>query len=513
MPNDKRPAEQEDSRELLREFLKILGALCFLGALGWYVVHKYLYPPRPPPPTRLVDVKSMTLPDTAICGPPKTDGSPIVISMLYSEDMQSWVENAAERFARGCPNIQVRLMMMPGLEAAEAILKGEVDPTVFAPADDLVLRYLQRRWKDKNGDDLFDLASQLPLVRSPLVVLVWQEEVQVMEAIAATQTDGEGPWVKVVCALVPREPGPEKVAIRDMVPGRWIDWYRSSLAQAANPQALKRPARPARKAPEPKKYEPPFPSMALIEEWGQVKFVHASPTRSAAGLEAIYLMAYDYALPPKDRAPAGPREAADAGDRPAVEGIVKGGEHLRAAFETALASKKDAFRRWLRRCEAGLDAPPPTAELLTNTMFNVGGESFDGVVTYEHLVLPVLAKTGDHEGEMAGLRVLYPQPTIVNDHPVVHLRRGDPERREQHEAAERWIKFLRSTEMQGTAIAYNFRPVIPQVTIREYREKNLFLDLRRYGVSFEEALEEPPRLDGKVVVDLIESWKDATGRN
>jgi hypothetical protein len=514
VPNENQKPERATSREVARrEILKLLGAVVFLGITTYVLGYRLRNPPRAREPSRLVDVHTMTTLNRQVCGEPTEDRPPVVVTMLYGMDKKEWIEDAAQRFAEECPNIQIKLTAMGSVDAAKAILERNIDPTVWSPSDDLILRYLEHRWKQQSSDVLFDFESRVTLVHSPLVVLVLEDRVPVLNAILS-KTKDKGNWMTVPCALVPPDPALEGVAIEDMVPGRWINWYESFFPKANGPP--KQGDAPDPKDPKTKDYAPDFPTPEEIQSWGRVKFPHASPTRSAAGMESIYLMAFDYVLPPPQRLEV---EAAlgnpDGGvfERPPPEGGILEHEHLRDAFEKAFEAQKDALKRWLARCEAGLEEPLPSTQLLTDRMFEVGGARYDGVLTYEHVALPYLEKVDSHEHAVANMRLVYPTPTIVNQHPIVKIWPGDATRKEAQDAADRWISFLKSKKIQERAIEYGFRPTSVDVSIRTYDKRNLFLDLRRYGVSVEFVLEEPPRASGHLVEQLIGLWEDATGRH
>ncbi|AKT43461.1 substrate-binding domain-containing protein [Chondromyces crocatus] len=515
------PRELFPTREI-GALVAIVGVLVGMGYLLWRGGNAK---PAGPAPDRLVNVKLLTDIDRSVCGEPTRTGIPHVISMVYSDDKRRWIEDAAEQFSDLCPNIQVKLDPREDLEAADVILLGEVKPTLWAPADELALRYIDHHWKHQSKDVLFRIEDQISLARSPLIALVWEDRMRVLDAIRDAQAKGgprvpwhgPGPWAEMACALVPEEPEPFYVALEDRVPGRWIDWYEPLIPPPAPPV---KPARGARKPPPPPppvevEYTPEFPTVNEIQRWGRVKFGHTSPTRSTSGLEALYLMAYDYVMPPDRRPPLADETARGIGLTGAdAERFIISGEHLRLEFTQSLAERDEDLRNWLGRCEGGLENPLWSARLLTETMFNVGGGRFDGILTYEHLVFSVLKRIDDHARVMRTMRVIYPQPTIVNQHPVVMLWPDDPALGVQREAAERWISFLRSRPIQEKAIEYGFRPASPEVSIRAFDSyTNPFVHLRRYGISFQVPLEEPPRLDGPGIQGLIGLWEDATGRN
>ncbi|WP_437949274.1 substrate-binding domain-containing protein [Sorangium sp. So ce296] len=499
---------------IARELLRSVVALGVLGGLVGYLSRGGDVARSAPEYPQFVDVASVR----TDCGPIAVHGRPLVVNMLYSDDKRAWLEHAADRFARLCPNIQIKLTAMGDIESADAIIdaflkkkddrRKEDQPTLWSPADWIVVQYLAARWKQRSSEvpdagELLDGSDARSLVKSPLVVLVWEDRYRVLDAILRSGRSEEGPWWQIPCALVPRDADLSSFALEDRVPGRWIDWY----GPLVTPPPKRRAAAPAKPAEAKPAYEAPFPTLGEIERWGRVKFVHTSPTRAASGLETLYLMAYAYALPPQERAALATKGAPLQGS---VEGGVEGSEHLRGAFERALEQRREPLKQALGRCEAGLDEAPKSARLLTESMFNVGPARYDGVMTYEHLTLPVLQRIDAHASTLGSARIIYPQPTIVNQHPAVFIR-PDPDKKQ---AATRWIDFLLGEEMQKKAIEFGFRPANPKVSIRAYdADANPFLHLRRYGVEIAPDLKEPPRLDGEAIHEIIETWRDATGRN
>jgi len=470
----------------------------------------------------IVDVKSTTNTHTDICGPPTRDGRPTIVSMLYSDDKQAWLEDVAETFAKVCPNIQVKLQAMTDIDSADAIFAGDARPMLWSPADDLVLSYLDARWKKHkpNEKPLFDETKQTEIAASPMVVLMWKNRAQVIGRIIAQRPMENGPWVDVACANVPNQPILDGMVISDMVPGTWIDWYNPVMPPVPT-EAQVRLARlqKPKKAVEPPVeditgvYQAPFPTLAQIKSWGRVKIGHTSPTRSAAGLEALYLMAYDYVMPPKKRPEAAKNARKAAQADPAYRGRVFSTDIDKPDFQRAFSEDKKAFGTWLRRCEAGLDPAPKSAGQLTDHFFSVGESRYDAVVTYEHLTFELFGRIDAYANTMSTMEVLYPFPTIMNQHPVVTII-SDQWTEVQHFAARKWLDYLRSVEVQKRAIEFGFRPVNPAVSIRDDNsEANPFLRYRRYGVDFETVVIEPPRLEGADIYDMVRIWEDATGRN
>lgn len=465
--------------------------------------------PPPPPGTPPGD-----------CGPKPLDGKPIVIDMLYSVEKQAWIEEAATQFARRCPNIQVRLTAAADIASAEAILGDELAPTVWSPSDDIVVAYLEHRRQARNKPPVLT-EERTSLLRTPLVILIWEERLRVYDEIR--KRTAEGLWSQLLCALIPPDPPVDTVALEDRIPGLWSEWYdkivlapeREALRRTAanKPAPAARPSRPARQPeppePEPEpvlQYKAPFPSVDRIASWEYVQIGHSSPTHTTAGLETLYLMAFEHLLPPEAR------PAADAVDSdPFKEGPVHRSQHLADPLLAAYVDREEPLRRWFARCEGGLQGDPATTELLTNTMFHLGGELYDGIATYEHLVFPVLARLEGNAEVMQKMTVVYPPVTFVNQHPARILASASEL---QTVAARAWLRFLTGEAMQHRAIELGFRPANPDVKIREYHvDDNPFLRFRRFGVQFTSPIVEPPRLGGDRVNQLLELWRDATGRN
>jgi len=485
-----KPSDPANTTSLVKGLLGVVVSLVGLSYSAYFLSHGGNFARKLRVESRVIDVKDVSGESLETCGPPPADLHPVVVDMVYSEDKKKWIDVAADRFSKLCHYIQVKTRAMPDIDSADAILAREVKPTLWSPAGRLIVRYLDYRWKQRTGKSPFPSAEHQSLAKSPLVGLLWEDRRRVIERLYMTRPMREGPWFEYACANVPRDPkNLESMAHDDLVPGTWLDVY--------NPAKLPKEPPPAPgKKDAALTYEKVFPTLAQIRQWGRVKFVHTSPTRAASGLEALYMMAYDYALPPSAR-----REGISE-----AEGA--------AEFTRLLGEKREAFGRWLRRCEGGLGPPEISTELLTSNMFHVGASRYDAVVTYEHLIFSVFEQIDDNATVMSEMRVLYPRPTVVNDHPAALF---DPEGRlsaDEREAARRWIAYLRSPEIQQLAVGMGLRPVIPEVSVREFDDpNNPFLHFRRYGVQVEDDFVEPPMVDGKVVQDMIRTWEDATGRN
>lgn len=430
------------------------------------------------------------------CGPYAPGGRPVAISMLYSEDKRPWIEQAARRFARLCPNIQIELTPAEdGPSTYLPLLEGDAPPTLWAPADDLVGAVVDARWREDHAERLLDPAERLSLLRSPLVWLTWRDREDAIAALLRSDADAKvGPWAQLACATIDPDPDLGDLPREDMLPGTWLEWY---LAVADPPQ-------------EPADGSDAAPVGQALADWGRVKFMHPHPGRSGVGLAALYLMAQDRVMAPSRRAA---REGGALGEDEPLECPYAGPPALLPeAFGAELGAQREALTRWLRRCEAGVDDFTPSADALTHALFNLGPAQIDVAVTDEHAALELLRQLDSSDGAADQLRVIYPAATVITEHPVHVLRPDDAKLALEHQAARRWIGFLRSREAQEDAVLRGFRPATAEVAPeRLERPGNPFLQMRRFGIS-PDAPTGVPLVAGEALRDLLDAWGEATGR-
>jgi ABC-type Fe3+ transport system substrate-binding protein len=164
------------------------------------------------------------------------------ISMLYSSEKKEWVEAAAVGFQKEHPEIKLMLSAKGSLSAAQAILDGKEKPTVFSPADSLVMNLLVSDYQTKNRADLFatsgDEAPQ-PLVITPLVFVAWEDRAEALRKAS----------------------------------GGVITWKAIHKAVTANEG---------------------WPAIKGNKEWGFVKLGHTDPTQSNSGLQALLSMTLEF---------------------------------------------------------------------------------------------------------------------------------------------------------------------------------------------------------------------------
>lgn len=169
-------------------------------------------------------------------------GPPVEITMLYSTEKKEWIEAAAIPFRKDHPEIKLTLNAKGSLAGAQAIVDDKEKPTVFSPADTLIMNLAAADWKTKGRSDLFapngDDAPQ-SLVITPLVFVIWEDRAQALLKAA----NGNITWKTIHKAVMSNQ-----------------GW----------------------------------PAVGGKAAWGFVKLGHTDPTQSNSGLQALYLMSLEF---------------------------------------------------------------------------------------------------------------------------------------------------------------------------------------------------------------------------
>ena len=447
-------------------FVLVVALMVFATVAGI----RRLFDPNQDPQAHALGETAMIETDfEARCGPASAD--PYIVTWVHAPELDDWIGPASTAFMRACPNTQIRLVSLDDLDAAKRIAAGELEPTVWTPSDSAMLDYLEARGQ-RYGAEL-DIERSASLVRTPMVLLIWEDRVEPLDHLLASGLEGERGLADSVCAGI-EGAGLDAAAldgldVEAMVPARW-----ETLWRAAHPAPMQLP---------------PEPSLDALERWGRVRVAHASPIEAPRGLFALYLISREFLDP---------------------EGLLDG-----PGVAEAIHERRELLERWLRRCEAGLPAPLPSGRLLTETMFNLGDpgadpEGFDAVITDEHLAFGVLDRMNAHEGSIRPARIVYPHSSMVLDYPVAIFAGASTE---VEGSATRFAGYLRSPELQERALELGFRPVNSAVSLHDYdRGPNPFTSLRRHGVVLEPDWREVPRTQGAGLIELVDLWSAATGR-
>ncbi len=176
-------------------------------------------------------------------------------------------------------------------------------------------------------------------------------------------------------------------------------------------------------------------SIAGKPEWGLFKFGHAHPNQSNSGMLALVLMAYEFA-----------------------------GKHRDLTLDDIT---RPDFQAWFRGFERALSRHGGKLTHSTGTlmqeMVKRGPSQYDALLVYENLAIEYMKLAREHWGDDGGLRVIYPDPNIWNDHPYYILDvpwSGPAERK----AAAEFLAFLMTEPIQRLAVTDGFRPGNPSVS-------------------------------------------------
>ncbi len=172
----------------------------------------------------------------------RPSGSVTEITMTYSSEKKEWLELAAADFRKEHPEIKLDLVPKGSLDAALAILDDKDRPTIFSPADSLILNLLVSDWKMKGRSSLVGTSGKdepQSLMITPLVLVIWEDR----EHVLAKTGGGRLTWKGIHKAITSNK-----------------GW----------------------------------PAVGGKPEWGFVKFGHTDPTKSNSGLQALYLMSLEY---------------------------------------------------------------------------------------------------------------------------------------------------------------------------------------------------------------------------
>lgn len=160
------------------------------------------------------------------------------IGIAYGTEKERWLQWAAEEFAKtdDGKGIEIDLIPMGSLEAAQAILGGDQRIQVWSPASDLYKDVFVQEWQVKNNKN--PVVREENLALTPMVFVMWAERHAAFKA-------------------------------------KYGEVSFKTLGQALA---------------EPSGWQ----AVAGKPEWGLFKLGHTHPNQSNSGLATLALMAYDY---------------------------------------------------------------------------------------------------------------------------------------------------------------------------------------------------------------------------
>jgi hypothetical protein len=168
--------------------------------------------------------------------------APVHIMVAFGTEKEAFMQAAVADFRRAEPAIDVELVPVGSLEAAQEILDGKLRPTVWSPADSMELALADADWRTKNGAALVAASGEdapQPTLLTPLVFVIWEDRAQALLSAGK----GKLTW-KTIRSAVTSKRG--------------------------------------------------WPAVGGKGDWGFVKLGHTDPTRSNSGLQALWLMTLEY---------------------------------------------------------------------------------------------------------------------------------------------------------------------------------------------------------------------------
>lgn len=170
---------------------------------------------------------------------------PLPITILYSSELKSWLQPAADQFNRenhkiGEQQVTVNIEALDDGEAMRAIASGKRAPTAWIPASTIWVNLLNNQWRANHTSDLLLRSGEYgttPMVLTPMVFVMFAER---GDTFTKSKT---------------------------------VDWLDIQNA-VTNPDG--------------------WQALGGPEEWGRVKYSQTSPSNSNAGLLAAALATYSY---------------------------------------------------------------------------------------------------------------------------------------------------------------------------------------------------------------------------
>jgi len=363
---------------------------------------------------QLVGLAQFAAPFNVIPAPARP---PIVVNLVYSSEQREWITAAAQQFAAGKPTlrgrpIQITLQDRGSKTIIDDIMQGRSQPTAIIPAGSAQISELQQSNKAKLA------GIPQPIALSPLVLVGWKERTDLLFPNGTQDI-----WARLHDALKP-----------DV---KWV-------------------------------------TLGGKDEWGPVKFAHASPRATNSGAETLMLLAYHY--------------------------------HKKAQGLTAGAVNDSGFQSWLNDIESVIPNFPESTDSFFSSFLSQGPSANDVVVAYENQAVMGIERAK----KWGAIQVIYPPATTLADHPFAILD-APWVAPEQQEAAGLFRDYLLGEPAQRLALHYGFRPANAAVSLTANEPNNMFLAALNIGVQRDlpSSVELPPP---EVQDALVKLWGQQTGR-
>lgn len=136
-------------------------------------------------------------------------GKTVKVNVVYGSEKQAWLEplvaqyNASQRKTADGATIVVEAGPMGSIESINAIISGQLQPTVWSPASSVYIPVANAEWRKQHSTDLI-AGTPNDLVLSPVVIAMWKPMAEALgwpatpigwADIAALSTSEEG-WAK-----------------------------------------------------------------------------------------------------------------------------------------------------------------------------------------------------------------------------------------------------------------------------------------------------------------------------
>jgi ABC-type Fe3+ transport system substrate-binding protein len=209
-------------------------------------------------------------------------------------------------------------------------------------------------------------------------------------------------------------------------------------------------------------------SIAKQPDWGLFKFGHTNPGDSNSGILALLLAGHSY---------------------------FKKTDDLTVGQVTDIK-----FQTWLGQLESATSSDSNSTGNLMREMVLKGPSSYDSLLVYESVAIDYLKNA---EGRWGAIHVVYPEYNIWNENPY-YILNASWSSDDQRKAAQTFLDFLLSEQVQRESIVHGFRPANPQVPTRtpdspwtRYQANGIKIDLGRICAV--------PKAE--VVTNLLASWQ------
>ncbi len=206
-----------------------------------------------------------------------------------------------------------------------------------------------------------------------------------------------------------------------------------------------------------------------------LKLGHTDPSLSSTGLLALFSMATEFFTD-------------------------------RAQIDAAMVADP-AFDTWLGQIEAGVAKKDEASTgVFAKNMLELGPSQVEVGIVYESIAIGMFDKAKPRWGK--ALRIEYPAVTFWSDHPIAMLA-GDWVKPAQATAAHTFVAFLRSRDVQQSALHFGFRAADVDVPLMTDDPENPFKKYAASGVRLDipAARGTPP---SPVIHAMLEQWKKTT---